>query len=335
MAAHSSPIATSASTPRPIIDIEAWTDDVNQTARILSATTLSPLPVRGTSVSLDIPLDQQSETQPEKPADQGTPSRTPKTAVHTVHRRREPIRRDSLHRREALLKGKEGSRRRQRWENDRLLCNPHAEPPLPSDWQIQPTYPVASVPYFLAPLWETEYKARAAVRRAEIESRRRRGSGGDEKLDMLHKRMAADGDEERLRQDAARKVPGLLRTKLKKARGAKGLLQDLEVRIREFMVDDSSAVVSDDEEVDSEDEIVFVGRDGGMVDGRSSGVSRRQTRISETKSEKLVREKLVFDSLAEDHGAAFGYAALPLLSTLVLILSQEMAGALHCDLLWS
>ena len=30
---------------------------------------------------------------------------------------KEPLRRDSMKRREALLKGKEGSRRRQRWEN--------------------------------------------------------------------------------------------------------------------------------------------------------------------------------------------------------------------------
>lgn len=31
--------------------------------------------------------------------------------------RKEPLKRDSMKRREALLKGKEGSRRRQRWEN--------------------------------------------------------------------------------------------------------------------------------------------------------------------------------------------------------------------------
>jgi hypothetical protein len=32
-------------------------------------------------------------------------------------RRRESVRKDSMKRREALLKGKDGSRRRQRWEN--------------------------------------------------------------------------------------------------------------------------------------------------------------------------------------------------------------------------
>lgn len=35
--------------------------------------------------------------------------------------KRPPSRRDSLRRREALLKGKEGSRRRQRWENGQSL----------------------------------------------------------------------------------------------------------------------------------------------------------------------------------------------------------------------
>jgi hypothetical protein len=77
-------------------------------------------PLRGSSVPLSIPLDdpvpvvhtgavpkvklvtRESETQP---------------VASVSFRRREPIRRDSLKRREALLKGKDGSRRRQRWEN--------------------------------------------------------------------------------------------------------------------------------------------------------------------------------------------------------------------------
>lgn len=76
--------------------------------------------VRGTSIALTIPLDEPSPTTntrvkivPEA-HDDGPPK-----ASSTAYRRREPIRRDSLKRREALLKGKEGSRRRQRWENGR------------------------------------------------------------------------------------------------------------------------------------------------------------------------------------------------------------------------
>ena len=96
----------------PSIDVEAWT--VEQAAQALGAASLSsPSPARGTSVTIEIPLDVQPAVAAEE--QRATPPR--REPVHTVHRRREPIRRDSLKRREILLKGKEGSRRRQRWEN--------------------------------------------------------------------------------------------------------------------------------------------------------------------------------------------------------------------------
>lgn len=106
-------ILTAPATASSGVDIEAWT--VEQAAEALSATTISPAPirvVRGTSVAIEIPLDER--TVPASPEAQR--DRDPRGA-HTVYRRREPIRRDSQKRREALLKGKEGSRRRQRWEN--------------------------------------------------------------------------------------------------------------------------------------------------------------------------------------------------------------------------
>ena len=55
--------------------------------------------VRGTSVRLSVPLDNKQ----------------------TVTATRKILRRDSLDRREALLKGKEGSRQRRRWENGEFL----------------------------------------------------------------------------------------------------------------------------------------------------------------------------------------------------------------------
>lgn len=67
--------------------------------------------IRGTSVSLTIPLDEHQAARDRQASTEGPP------LPAQVYRRREPIRRDSLKRREALLKGKEGSRRRQRWEN--------------------------------------------------------------------------------------------------------------------------------------------------------------------------------------------------------------------------
>jgi hypothetical protein len=62
--------------------------------------TLSISPTAGRNgMSLSIPLDSEAE------------------ALKSVRARKEPVKRDSMKRREALLKGKEGSRRRQRWEN--------------------------------------------------------------------------------------------------------------------------------------------------------------------------------------------------------------------------
>lgn len=56
-------------------------------------------PAQGSGVTLSIPLDAAAE------------------ALKEVKARKEPGRRASMKHREALLKGKEGSRRRQRWEN--------------------------------------------------------------------------------------------------------------------------------------------------------------------------------------------------------------------------
>lgn len=62
----------------------------------------------GTGVTLSIPLDKH---------DDGADSKAAYKA------RKEPMRRDSMKRREALLKGKEGSRRRQRWENGEYIIH--------------------------------------------------------------------------------------------------------------------------------------------------------------------------------------------------------------------
>ena len=106
------------------------------------------------------------------------------------------------------------------------------------------------------------------------------------------------------------RIPAELKQKLKRSKGAKCLLQDLEEEIRKFVVDwerkqrvlnggkGGSNVEGEIEglEMDSEDEeIVFVGRNGMMSDEQRKTVE-----------EELEREKLVFDSLLDDHGASFG-----------------------------
>lgn len=107
-----------AAPPQPI-DIEAWTEQATVALGSVAISTPGDA-VPGTSVTLAIPLDEHD---------------APSAAVHPVgasaaakeggyYRRKEPLRRDSMKRREALLKGKEGSRRRQRWENGMLGLAP-------------------------------------------------------------------------------------------------------------------------------------------------------------------------------------------------------------------
>jgi len=171
-----------------------------------------------------------------------------------------------------------------KWLADRLLHVPNVQPPLPSDWAVHPTYPVHTVPYYLAPLWEKGVRHRAEEAAAA-------------KKRELEKRNGIQGQKGRIPQD--------LRQKLKKSKGAKTLLQDLEEEVRNFVREwerkQSLENGNDEPEIDSEDEeIVFVGRNGTMSDEQRKTVE-----------EELEREKLVFDSLADDHGASFGYVAVP------------------------
>jgi hypothetical protein len=78
------------------VEIKAWTVSALQSLNI------SPS-VRGTGATLSIPLDSDEARK-----------------ATSYKPRKEPLKRDSQKRREALLKGKEGSRRRQRWENGEL-----------------------------------------------------------------------------------------------------------------------------------------------------------------------------------------------------------------------
>jgi len=298
MDATTTPTKNPHATPMDInIDerVEAWT--VEQAADVLKATSIStPRLSRGRSVTLDIALDDDlhQASSPLQNRERTEPS-------HTVYKRREPIRRDSLNRRNAVLKGKEGSRRRQRWENDRLLSNPHAQPPLPSDWEVRPTHNAHSVPYFLAPLWDTEFARKAAARKAAAAVRTQPASR---------------------EEAAAQKVTRDLRAKLKRAQGAKGLLQDLELEVRGFVQqwEEKQRQLEQEgliEETDSEDEeIVFVGRNGTMSD------ERKQSK----QDGALEKDKLIFQSLVDDHGASFGYVS-SLIALEALMLFADFASS--------
>lgn len=132
-------------------------------------------------------------------------------------------------------------------------------------------------------------------------------------------------------------MPRELRAKLKRAKGAKGLLQDLEEQVRQFVVEWEGERRELEEEglgdvdlgsSEEDEEIVFVGRNGRMREAGAGGGKGGG-------EEKGRRERMVFDSLVDDHGASFGY---------VYVLSafcdefgadkwQALAGAFDCELL--
>lgn len=83
----------------------------------LSPERSSPTLPRQQSVKLSVPLDARS----------------------TVTTTRKLLRRDSLERREALLKGKEGSRQRRRWENGKSYISPFDNHDIPADPPSRPS----------------------------------------------------------------------------------------------------------------------------------------------------------------------------------------------------
>ena len=177
---------------------------------------------------------------------------------------------------------------------DRLLNNPWVQPPLPSDWEVHPTYRKHAVPYYLAPLWDVHVAAKQAA--ADKEKAEAKSSKINTKA-----KEAADS--------RAGKVPKEPREKLKKAKAAKGLLQALEEEVRKFIKNweeknhDTKPVTEDDVmSLDSDDEeIVFVGQNGQMHE------------IPSPPNPDIVKDdKLVFDSAADDHGANFGYVTYSL-----------------------
>jgi hypothetical protein len=171
---------------------------------------------------------------------------------------------------------------------DRLLNNPWAEPPAPHDWVIEPTYTRHDpMPYYLAPLWEVHY-----ARMADHQSARKHAA---KTASLKHR------------------VPKELRSKLKHARAARGMLQDLEDDIRLFIQKWNekqqylqSEGLQDAPEDDSEDEIVFVGRNGQMHDSPERKQKLEQMRQELSLHHERDGEKMVFESLVDDRGAAFG-----------------------------
>lgn len=218
------------------LDIEAWTISA------LEALSVSPTATGTTGRPLGIPLDEHPT--PGANAQPATARVTIATAdgIHPTADgitppRRPPSRRDSLRRRELLLKGKEGSRQRRRYDMKRLTDVPNVEPPEPSDWEPRPVYPIHHVPYHIAGFWD-----RGLSQQAEARSNTKKKNTGA----------------------GAGRVPRELRDTVKRTPGVKGWLRALEEPVREFLVERHRAAgeapVAEDESDESDDEVVFVGR---------------------------------------------------------------------------
>lgn len=106
-------------------NVQAWT---MQASEALQSVTLSTEknehPPRATVVKLSIPLDSTAHVTSAEGnrRDAARPKKSTQAQAHTSYEQRTLVRRDSLDRREAFLKGNVGSRQRRRWENGESLA---------------------------------------------------------------------------------------------------------------------------------------------------------------------------------------------------------------------
>ncbi|KAL2121197.1 hypothetical protein VTJ04DRAFT_5224 [Mycothermus thermophilus] len=283
------------------VDIEAWT------VAALQSLNIAPV-ARGTGGALSIALDDEAGASSAAAAGLklrgvkfGADGEEQEDGSRRL--RRTPSRRDSLRKRESLLMGKEGSRQRRRWENDHLVHVPNVVPPLPSDFQIHPTHRVLPpVPYQLAQYWDVGgLRERVEARKEEEKQRRLYGSGsskgkgkGKRSKAVAGRGEASNAQEKEAVGDAAavastavstryqqhhlNRVPRDLRATVKRTPAAREWLRALEQPVREFVVrcglasaaapDNNNKSDGESDMVTEDEEIVFVGRNGSMRDGK-------------------------------------------------------------------
>ncbi|KAM0325948.1 hypothetical protein ACHAQA_007253 [Verticillium albo-atrum] len=277
-------------TPPGVIDIEAWTISA------LQSLSVSPI-ARGTGSPLAIPLDEATKQKQAKA--QAEP--TKRTVTIAVDPRADPIqrplsRRDSLKSRDAALKGSEGSRQRRRWENDRLLGVPNAQPPLPSDFEPRPTHPIHHIPYHLASFWDRDTATSASVRQ-RLDNKALAQQARRKKQQLANGSATGRG---------AGMVPRDLRDYTKRSPAIKNWVRYLEEPVRNFVRQQKEIPVDEDTDVeglDSEDEeIVFVGRKN-----QPSAAARAQGWKKATRDDGSgqLETGVVFDELGDDESAPF------------------------------
>ncbi|UKZ66469.1 uncharacterized protein TrAtP1_007642 [Trichoderma atroviride] len=286
-------------TSNAAIDIEAWTISA------LQSLSVSPI-ARATGSPLTIPLDAlQAPSKRSISRQQVTIVASSAEAALVTPLRRPPSARDSQKRREAILKGKEGSRQRRRWENDRLVDVPNVQPPEPIDWEVHPTHPIHRVPYQLAQFWDHGVRQRIQDKTAKLQAARK-------------KQQLKAGSATGL---GIGEVPRDLRESTKRSPVIRTWVKALEEPVRQYMANERQRrraeeqrrqagngrdedVDSAAEEMDSDDEeIVFVGRNGRMRDmqQKRAAAAAAQYRMAHREvSQETVDSGLLFDSFGDD-----------------------------------
>lgn len=109
------------------IDIDAWT------VSALQSLSVSPIAL-GTGTPLSIPIDELATPKPPRKQKEQVVAFDGEPAEYAP--RRPLSRRDSQKHREDLLKGKEGSRQRRRWENGTVVAPPkHSSSLFSCQWK--------------------------------------------------------------------------------------------------------------------------------------------------------------------------------------------------------
>ncbi|KAK0702092.1 R3H-associated N-terminal domain-containing protein, partial [Lasiosphaeria miniovina] len=286
------------------IDIETWTVAALESLRIG--------PSRRTGSVLSIPLDDEADGARTEATAPRMKLRNVAVDVAAARRPAAPARRETL-----ALKGKEGSRHRRRWENDHLLHVPNVQPPLPSDFEVRPTHPVhGTVPYELAKFWDKGLRERVEERKAAFAAHRKKATLIAAAAAGTGTRTGTGTTEAAVPADVG-KVPRDLRAKAKRTPAVKSWLRVLEEPVRQFMVDrglvarpapelevEAVAAESESETDSSDEEIVFVGRNGAtMRDGKPQ---QQQQQQSERDQQDAKSPGMLLDTLGEDEsGTSF------------------------------
>ncbi|KAH6895727.1 R3H-associated N-terminal domain-containing protein [Thelonectria olida] len=272
------------------IDIDAWTISA------LQSLSVSPV-ARGTGSPLAINLDEEVKVKVKAKETSVVRNVDFVEDMEPGPLRRPPSRRDSQRTRDALLKGKEGSRQRRRWENDRLKDVPNVQPPLPTDWEVHPTHPVHHIPYQLAQFWDRGVRERVEGKTAKLQAARK-------------KQQLKTGSATGL---GAGEIPRDLREASKRTPVVKTWVRALEEPVRNYLCDQlrreeelaHEDVDSAAEQMDSDDEeIVFVGRNGAMRELQEKKTGRWRRARREV-SQETVDSGMVFDSFGTDESAAY------------------------------